>query len=59
MARLTELAEKGATVTRAVGALQRSMPCVQVKARSLGKPLRIGIRSANSISADADAVRFV
>jgi hypothetical protein len=56
VARLIELAENGATVTRAAGALGRSMASVEVKARSFGKPL-LGIRRirASIRNADEDA----
>jgi hypothetical protein len=58
VARLIELAENGATATRAAGALGRPMASVQVKARSLGKPL-LGIRQvrAGIRNADEDARR--
>lgn len=44
---LRTLAESGATVTRAAGALKRSTAGVQAMARKLGKPL-VGPREASA-----------
>ncbi len=56
LARLAALAESGATVTRAAGALNRSTASVQTMARRLGAPL-VGTREVRAKTRSAEQTR--